>query len=70
MAFLETHVFSQALEVAVTVNVLLPEPSQGMGLEGAKAQEPAPGDVPAARIQRRPVHLDAAHLRGALVRQV
>ena len=40
MAFLETHVFSQALEVAVTVNVLLPEPSQGIGLEGAKAQEP------------------------------
>ena len=37
MAFLETHVFSQALEVAVTVNVLLPEPSQGIGLEGAKA---------------------------------
>ena len=33
-------VFSQALEVAVTVNVLLPEPSQGIGLEGAKAQEP------------------------------
>ena len=32
MAFLETHVFSQALEVAVTVNVLLPEPSQGIGL--------------------------------------
>ena len=40
MAFLETHVFSQALEVAVTVNVLLPEPSQGIGLEGANAQEP------------------------------
>ena len=40
MAFLETHVFSQALEVAVTVNVLLPEPSQGIGLEGATAQEP------------------------------
>lgn len=69
MAFLETHVFSQALEVAVTVNVLLPEPSQGIGLEGAKARA-APGDVPAARIQRRPVHLDAAHFRGALLRQV
>lgn len=40
MAFLETHVFSQALEVAVTVNVLLPEPSQGIGLEGVQNQEP------------------------------
>ena len=40
MAFLETHVFSQALEVAVTVNVLLPEPSQGIGLEGVQVQEP------------------------------
>ncbi len=40
MAFLETHVFSQALEVAVTINVLLPEPSQGIGLEGNQAQEP------------------------------
>ena len=40
MAFLETHLFSQALKVAVTVNVLLPEPSQGIGVEAAQAQEP------------------------------
>ena len=70
MAFLETHVFSQALEVAVTVNVLLPEPSQGIAPGGRQGSGAAPGDVPAARIQRRPVHLDAAHFRGARSRQV
>lgn len=40
MAFLETHLFSEALNVAVTVNVLLPEPSQGIGLDGTQAQQP------------------------------
>lgn len=70
MAFLETHVFSQALEVAVTVNVLLPRTQPGHWPGGRQGSGAAPGDVPAARIQRRPIHLDAAHLRGALLRQV
>ncbi len=37
MAFLQVQFFSQALEVASTVNVILPEPNQGIGMEAAKA---------------------------------
>ena len=40
MAFLQVQFFSQALDVASTVHVILPEPSQGIGVEAAQAAEP------------------------------
>ena len=39
MAFLQVQFFSQALVVASTVNVILPEVSQGIGVAGSKAAE-------------------------------
>lgn len=43
MAFLQTQFFSDALTVAVTVNVILPEPRMGIGVQasGSAAQDPA-----------------------------
>ena len=35
MAFLQTQFFSKALVVATTVNVILPEPDQGIGIEAS-----------------------------------
>ena len=40
MAFLETHLFSNALNVAVTVNVLMPESNQGIGISAQGSAEP------------------------------
>ena len=40
MAFLQVQFFSRTLEVASTVNVILPEPSQGIGVDAAQAAEP------------------------------
>ena len=39
MAFLQVQFFSKALEVASTVNVILPEPAQGIGVDAAQAAE-------------------------------
>lgn len=36
MAFLQTQFFSKALEVAVTVNVILPEPNMGIGIKASE----------------------------------
>ncbi|MBR3494934.1 MAG: esterase family protein [Clostridia bacterium] len=44
MAFLQTQFFSKALDVAVTVNVILPEPAMGIGIQ-AKAGEERPPRV-------------------------
>lgn len=41
MAFLQTQFFSVALNVEVTVNVLLPEGNQGIGVDGSGDREPA-----------------------------
>lgn len=40
MAFLQVQFFSQALVVASTVNVILPEPSQGIGVDAKGHNEP------------------------------
>ena len=37
MAFLQVQFFSRALDVASTVHVILPEPSQGIGVDAAQA---------------------------------
>lgn len=39
MAFLQVQFFSQTLNVASTVNVIMPEPSQGIGIEAAQSGE-------------------------------
>ena len=39
MAFLQVQFFSQALNVASTVNVIMPEPSQGIGITAAQSGE-------------------------------
>lgn len=39
MAFLQVQFFSEALNVASTVNVIMPEPNQGIGQETAKSGE-------------------------------
>ena len=39
MAFVQTQFFSQKLVVAVTVNVILPEPNQGIGVKAAGEEE-------------------------------
>lgn len=39
MAFLQTQCFSKALAVQTTVNVILPEPTQGIGVEAASRDE-------------------------------
>lgn len=39
MAFLQTQFFSDALRVAVTVNVILPEVNQGIGITGDQSGE-------------------------------
>lgn len=39
MAFLQVQFFSRTLNVASTVNVLLPEPSQGIGVDGAQGSQ-------------------------------
>ena len=39
MAFLQVQFFSRTLEVASTVNVILPEPAQGIGVDAAQAAE-------------------------------
>lgn len=41
MALLDVHFFSKSLMVQSTVLVILPEPSQGIGQDGAAADEPA-----------------------------
>lgn len=41
MAFLQVQFFSEALCVASTVNVILPEPSQGIGMGKSDSAEPA-----------------------------
>lgn len=40
MAFLQVQFFSRALDVASTVNVILPEPNQGIGVESSHGSEP------------------------------
>lgn len=40
MAFLQAQFFSATLNVASTVNVILPEPNQGIGMEAAQAGQP------------------------------
>ena len=40
MAFLQVQCFSKALNVQTTVNVILPEPMQGIGIEAAGRDEP------------------------------
>ncbi len=42
MAFLQVQFYSEALHVASTVNVILPEPNQGVGIQAARAGQ-APG---------------------------
>lgn len=37
MAFLQVQFFSRSLDVASTVNVILPEPNQGIGMEASQA---------------------------------
>lgn len=39
MAFLQVQFFSDTLQVASTVNVILPEPNQGIGLSAARTGE-------------------------------
>jgi len=39
MAFLQVQFFSEALNVASTVNVIMPEPSQGIGITAAQSGE-------------------------------
>ena len=39
MAFLQTQFFSKALEVAVTVNVILPEPNMGIGITASETKD-------------------------------
>ncbi len=39
MAFLQVQFFSDVLQVASTVNVILPEPKQGVGIQASKAGE-------------------------------
>ena len=38
MAFLQVQFFSKALDVASTVNVILPEPNQGIGVGSSKGR--------------------------------
>lgn len=40
MAFLQVQFFSDALNVASTVNVIMPEPSQGIGMGKSSVKEP------------------------------
>ena len=40
MAFLQVQFFSDALTVASSVYVILPEPKQGIGVKAAAADEP------------------------------
>lgn len=40
MAFLQVQFFSEALNVASTVNVILPEPHMGIGIDAAQQQTP------------------------------
>lgn len=42
MAFLRVDFYSQALGMAVGMNVILPETAQGIGLEGSGGRRPAP----------------------------
>lgn len=42
MAFLQTQFFSEALVVAVTVNVILPEPKMGIGIQTAEVAQEDP----------------------------
>lgn len=42
MAFLQTQFFSDALAVAVTVNVILPEPKMGIGITASEGEQEDP----------------------------